>query len=154
MGAIAGKDTAPLVFESKYGFRTFDATTLKVNNVDKAFTADANGVVRFTGWAGAMGGFTDVAVKVFDANGNELTNGWTATNTILKNRTDLASEMTKRGIEVGAGKGYELDLDLSTYLANNDSVTVHFALIAASAPVGSNDKYIYMGEFTNIKKAS
>ena len=146
-------NVAPFVFETKYGFRSMDATAFVINNADKSFTADANGVLRISGWAGVNGGFTDIVFKVLDASGNELTNGWTPTNTTISNRSDLEAEMLKRNIEVHYGKGHSLNVDLSSYLATNENVTVQFAMVSASAPEGSNDKYVYMGEFTNVSKA-
>ena len=144
----------PLVMETSKGFRTLDASTLVVNNADKAFTTDASGVLTLSGWMGVNGGTKKVVFKVYDSNGTELTSGWTDTAATISDRTDLGGEMSKRGIEVIYGKGYDISIDLSTYFADNQKITVEFALEAAGAPEGSNDKYVYMGKFTNVSKAS
>ena len=99
------------------------------------------------------GGVAGIAYRVYDANGNELTTGWVDTGAKISDRTDLGGEMSKRGIEVQYGKGHQFSIDLSTYFANNGKINVQLALVAAGAPDGSNDKYVYAGEFTNISKA-
>ena len=62
--------------------------------------------------------------------------------------------MTKRGIEVQYGKGHSFSIDLSKFFASNEKINVQFALVASGAPADSNDKYVYVGEFTNIAKAN
>lgn len=144
----------PTVFENSKGYRIIDASTYTINGADRSFKADANGILKCNGWMGVNGGISKVVFKVYDANGNELTSGWTDTAATISDRTDLGGEMSKRGIEVIYGKGYDISIDLSTYFADNQKITVEFALEAAGAPEGSNDKYVYMGKFTNVSKAS
>ena len=103
---------------------------------------------------GLNGGVAAIVFKVCDANGNELSTGWIDTDANISDRGDLGAEMAKRGIEVANGKGYNVSIDLSSYFASNEKVTVKLALVAAGAPEGSGDIYVYMGEFTNIAKAN
>ena len=118
------------------------------------FTADADGKLYMNGWAGVNGGIGDVVFKVFDANGKELTNGWTSTSTEIKlNQSDLNSEMAKRGIETKYGARYTFTLDLAPYFAASEKITVKLALEVSSVPAECNDKYVHMGEFTNVTEA-
>ena len=148
-------NVAPLVMERSKGYVKEDATTLKVRDADKAFTADADGNLKIVGWAGCSGGIADIVFKVLDSNGNEMTNGWQTSNPTFKNnQSDLNSEMTKRDIATKYGVRYDLTIDLSTYHASNEKVTVALAFVVSDIPEGCNDKYIYLGEFANVAKAS
>jgi hypothetical protein len=144
----------PTVFENNKGYRIIDSSTYTINGADKSFKADANGILHGEGWMGLNGGIAGVAYRVYDASGNELTNGWLDTGAVISNRTDLGGEMTKRGIEVQYGKGHSFSIDLSKFFASNEKINVQFALVASGAPADSNDKYVYVGEFTNIAKAN
>ena len=98
------------------------------------------------------GGIKDIVFKVYDANGNELTVGWTSTCAKMSKRNDIDAEMTKRDIDVSYGIGYEFTIDLTKYISAKDQVvTVKLAYVAAGAPEGSNDKYVYLCQFTNLK---
>ena len=146
---------SPLAMENKHGYRSLDATTLMVNDQDKSFTADVSGVLKITGWAGVNGEIADIVFKVFDANGNLISNGWVSTGASMTgNHSDLVSEMEKRGIEAENGVKYTLSIDLSSYLSGNTSVTVQLGFEIKDAPQNSNDRYVSFGEFTRVSKAS
>ncbi len=151
---IADQATAPLVCENSKNFITINSKSFTVSGATKSVTADANGDLYLKGWAGANGGIKDIVYKVYDAEGNELTSGWTATNSTLNTRGDIAGEMTKRGIEVEYGRGFDTTLDLSAYFASSSTLKIVLALESSSAPEGSGDKYIYLCEITNLTKAS
>ena len=149
---ISGIPTAPFVGENKYGYRVIDALTFEVDKESKAFAANENGYLKFSGWTGLNGGITDFAFRVYDKEGNELTAGWTLANATLTSRNDIASEMTKRGIEAQYGKGYEVSINLAKYISEKDqSVTVKIALVAAGAGADYADKYVYVCEMNNVK---
>ena len=151
-GNIAGVSTAPLVAQKSGGYITIDATALKVDGADKPFSANTSGILSISGWAGVNGGIAGVAYRVYDANGNELTNGWTDCAADITNRNDLNAEMTKRGIEEKYGKGYSVSLDLSKYIsAKDDMLKIELALVVDGVVDGSNDKYVYLCEMTNVK---
>ena len=90
-------------------------------------------------------------IKILDADGNELTSGWTSTMATLTYRGDIASEMTKRGIEAEYGKGFAFTLHLARYVkAKNDAVTVKLAFVAKGAPKDGNDIYVDLCQITNV----
>ena len=151
-GNIGGVGVAPLVYENAKGYVENSASGFIVSNNNKTFTADAKGVLAISGWMGMNGGIAEVVFKVYDKDGNELTNGWTNTNATISDRGDLNAEMTKRDIETMYGKGYSISLDLSEYFAISDNLTIKLGVVAAGAPANSNDKYVHMGEFTNVYK--
>ncbi|MBQ8407964.1 MAG: hypothetical protein IJY39_03790 [Clostridia bacterium] len=154
-GKIADQSVAPLVFETKYNYRTFDSKAFEVGGNVKSFKADADGKLYMSGWAGVNGGIADIVFKVFDANGNELTSGWTTTGATFKtNQSDLNPEMAKRGIEEKYGARYDLTIDLSSYFASNEQITVKLALEISDISEDCGDKYVSMGEFTNVAKSA
>lgn len=146
--------TAPLVCENAKNFVTVDSKSFIVSGNTKSFTADANGTLYLKGWTGVNGGLNDVVYKVYDAEGNELTSGWQNTNSTLTVRSDIAGEMTKRGIETAYGRGFDATLDLSDYFAQSSTLKIVLALECSGAPEGSNDKYVYLCELLNVAKAS
>lgn len=154
-GKIADQGVAPLVFENKFDYRVFDSKAFSVGGGIKSFTAASDGKLYMEGWAGVNGGIGDVVFKVLDANGNELTSGWTTADPSFKNnQSDLNPEMSKREIEIKYGVRYSFTLDLSTYFASNEKLTLKLALVVSDLPEGCTDKYVPMGEFTNVSKAN
>ena len=149
-GSIAGTNTAPYVAENKYDYRVIDASKFIYNDKDLSFTANENGQLKISGWTGVNGGVKKIVFKVYDANGNEMTNGWTDTAATMNSRSDLNSEMDKRGIEKTYGRFYELTLPLAYFInAKNDIVTVKIALEIKGAVGG--DKYLYICDINNVK---
>ena len=150
---IADQSVSPLVFENKYDYRSFNAKAFEVSGNAKSFKADANGKLYMNGWAGVNGGIGDIVIKVYDENGNLLTDGWVSTGATFKyNQSDLNPEMLKRGIEEKFGARYELTMDLAEYFASNDKITVKMALEISEISDDFGDRYVYMGEFTNVTK--
>lgn len=147
----------PTVFENSKGYRIIDASTYAINGTDKSFKANASGILQGAGWMGANGGIADIAYRVYDSKGNELTNGWVSAGATIKDQSKdpgISAEMIKRNIESAYAASHSFSIDLSSFFANNEKLTVQLALVASGAPKNSNDKYIYAGEFTNIAKAS
>ena len=151
LGTISNQKVAPTAMENPRKYVTIDANTYTVNGVSKAFKTDANGSIYLEGWMGVNGGVANLVYKVYDAEGNELTADWVSTNAKMTgNHSDLNPEMAKRNIEMRYGVKYTASLELASYLATNEKVTVKLAIECAGAPEGSNDRYVYMGEFTNV----
>ena len=131
--------------ENSKGYRTIDCNEFSL-------TTSETGTLTASGWGGMNGGIADIVFKVYDANGNELTSGWTTAGATMTARADIASEMNKRQIEVSYGKGYSFTLDLAKYISAKDQVlTVKLAYVAEGAPEDSNDKYVYLCDFINLK---
>lgn len=62
--------------------------------------------------------------------------------------------MSGRGIEVEYGMRFmDMKVNLANYLDGRDSITVKFAMVCDGAPEESNDKYVYLFEFQNLKAA-
>jgi hypothetical protein len=136
--------------ENSNRYKTIDAAS--------EFTADSNGKITINGWAGINGGLSKVVYKIYDADGNELTAGWTDPSeaNIYAASNDIAAEMTKRNIEEEYAKIIKnLTIDLSQYFANNDKVTVRLAFASEGAEKANcADKYLPFVDIINIKAFS
>ena len=136
--------------ENKHGVKQLDAKDL--------FTADANNKITMKGWGGMDGGIETIVFQVYDQNGNQLTDGWTATDSIAFSGAEdaIKAEMTKRGIDENtATRINNIVFNLDPYYSDEvTSVTLKVAYVSKGAvEAGCEDRYLPMAEIHNIEKA-
>lgn len=114
---------------------------------------DADGCLTINGWGGVDGGCSKIVFRVYSSNGTELTDGWIDWTSGESKHAEVAveGEMAKRGIDVAVATRFNnIRVDLSQYVVDGASVKLQIAMVADSAPDGSNDKYVYLCEMINI----
>ena len=130
--------------DSKSGVREqYDAAA-------NGLTADSNGIITGSGWAGSEFAFSKVAYRVLDANGNVLTNWTEGASANISTEDGVRKAITEVGCDPDTACRFTITVNVSEYFATNEKITVEYALIVDGAPEGSNDNIVYMFAIKNL----
>lgn len=134
----------------------------RVNKFDLGFngvTASAdNTFTVVSGWQGVDFVAEQLAYRVYDENGNLLSDGWTVFDgrcRTLAESDAVVTAVSGAGINGANSRRFDnLTVDLSEYFATCDNVTIEYAFVLRDIPEGSNDRFVSFLTVTNIAKAN